>query len=130
MSNFNTKECCFCLDSIDKVNYSITKCGHIVHTSCLVHWIKIGKDTCPLCRSVLIDETVNNMDNPIIIYSHIIDSLNRSSAYIYFVTFMWIITILITYIFNTFRIGIILISASCFIFTLIKFFSIRLSFIH
>tara|TARA_Y100000590_G_scaffold283865_1_gene319408 strand:+ start:110 stop:445 length:336 start_codon:yes stop_codon:yes gene_type:complete len=39
------------------VDNTITKCGHSIHTSCLIKWIRTGKNTCPLCRDALIDET-------------------------------------------------------------------------
>lgn len=47
--------CCCCLENINKRDNSITSCGHHMHTSCLVHWIRTGKHTCPLCREALIE---------------------------------------------------------------------------
>ena len=35
------------------------KCGHVIHTSCLIPWGRI-KDTCPLCRSKEFDPPVLN----------------------------------------------------------------------
>ena len=55
------EQCCCCLENINKVNNTVTKCGHSIHTSCLIKWIRIGKNTCPLCRDALIDDETNSL---------------------------------------------------------------------
>ncbi len=42
-------ECCVCLSLIKNKNYLI--CGHMVHKKCI---IKSGKNECPICRKVVL----------------------------------------------------------------------------
>ena len=58
-SDIDIKQCCCCLENINKVNNTITKCDHSIHTSCLIKWIRTGKNTCPLCRGSLTDDKLN-----------------------------------------------------------------------
>lgn len=41
--------CLICTDDVDK-DASVCKCGHVFHTECLQHWLKMNK-TCPQCRT-------------------------------------------------------------------------------
>ncbi len=34
-SNIDIEQCCCCLDNINKVNNTVTKCGHSIHLTCL-----------------------------------------------------------------------------------------------
>ena len=48
--------CCCCLEKINDVDVSITKCCHRMHTGCLILWAKTKEDRtvkCPVCRTVL-----------------------------------------------------------------------------
>jgi len=56
----SNQTCSICLESITNVNYSITKCNHMFHTSCLTKWFIIGEHSCPLCRTKLIKKKINN----------------------------------------------------------------------
>ena len=52
-------QCCCCLDDLKDTDkdVSITKCGHRMHTSCLIKWVSTSRNkTCPLCRSNMIDD--------------------------------------------------------------------------
>ena len=60
-SDIDIEQCCCCLDNINKVNNTVTKCGHSIHTSCLIKWIRTGKNTCPLCRDTLTDKETNSL---------------------------------------------------------------------
>ena len=55
--------CSVCLDIIESKDYSVTKCGHKFHTSCLLQWARTGKTSCPLCRGCMFDEDDVNGDN-------------------------------------------------------------------
>lgn len=58
------EECCpVCLEKIDfSKDYTVTKCGHKFHTSCLLESVKI-KNTCPMCREVLVEKKEINIDS-------------------------------------------------------------------
>ena len=45
--------CCICMEALSMPCTGLTKCGHIMHSSCLLQWQKrVGVNlTCPLCRS-------------------------------------------------------------------------------
>lgn len=43
-------ECSICMDLIKDDKYK-TKCNHKFHRDCIDSWKKIGKNTCPLCRT-------------------------------------------------------------------------------
>mgnify|MGYP001204756129 CR=1 FL=1 len=60
-SDIDIEQCCCCLENINKVNNTITKCGHSIHTSCLIKWVRTGKNTCPLCRDTLTDKETNSL---------------------------------------------------------------------
>ncbi|GAB6028311.1 hypothetical protein CHUAL_002484 [Chamberlinius hualienensis] len=43
--------CTICWDAVDfNTNPSVTKCGHLFHNSCILLWLKTGKN-CPQCRT-------------------------------------------------------------------------------
>ena len=53
-------DCCICLDQpVDPV---MLKCGHYFHHDCVTRWIDEGKNTCPICRS-LIDDTIEETNS-------------------------------------------------------------------
>ena len=52
--------CSICLEDITNINSSITKCNHQFHSNCLIKWIIIGNQHCPLCRTKLIKQGVFN----------------------------------------------------------------------
>ena len=59
-------QCCCCLDDLKEKDkdMSLTKCGHRMHTSCLIKWVSSGKNkTCPLCRSNMIEDDDNDDNN-------------------------------------------------------------------
>ena len=74
-----TLQCCCCFDNLTDIDTSITKCGHRMHTSCLIKWVSSGRNkTCPLCRSNMIDEddVINdNETNPL----SLLDLIPRTS---------------------------------------------------
>lgn len=49
-------ECIICFDDIINKDYSITSCGHIFHTSCLMNWSNRGNALCPMCRKQVFGE--------------------------------------------------------------------------
>ena len=56
----NEKKCPICLDIIYLYDRCNTKCLHEFHTSCL---LKIKKNECPLCRSKLYDEDIEDIED-------------------------------------------------------------------
>ncbi|KAJ4842127.1 hypothetical protein Tsubulata_048390 [Turnera subulata] len=47
------QECAICSDNIVKGEKNISlPCNHSFHTHCILAWFE-GRDTCPLCRSIL-----------------------------------------------------------------------------
>ena len=60
VNEFENNICSICLDNIGKIDIMITKCNHVFCASCMLKHSKIS-DTCPLCRTVLIEQhtTVN-----------------------------------------------------------------------
>ena len=58
-------QCCCCLDDLTDIDTSITKCGHRMHTSCLIKWVSSGRNkTCPLCRSNMIEDDDDETNPP------------------------------------------------------------------
>jgi len=61
MSDTEPNQCSICLtevDDIDKNKYRL-KCKHLFHIDCLMEWVFTNeKDTCPLCRSSVIEKIV------------------------------------------------------------------------
>src|SRR6056300_1331717 len=39
------------------------KCGHRFHDRCIVRWFQTGHHTCPLCRSVLSEDTLSDNEH-------------------------------------------------------------------
>lgn len=62
--------CPVCLDAFDTKLPTVTpsECGHRAHTACLERWkIKCVKMTCPVCRTELTGDLVNDeMTNPVV----------------------------------------------------------------
>ena len=55
--------CSICISPIDRDNSKqILKCGHYFHHDCVTRWIDEGKNTCPICRS-LIDDTIEETNS-------------------------------------------------------------------
>ena len=38
-------------------------CGHRFHDRCIVRWFQTGHHTCPLCRSVLSEDTLSDNEH-------------------------------------------------------------------
>jgi hypothetical protein len=57
-------ECPICTEKFDDVNnnFCSTPCHHIFHTSCLLKALK-EKNTCPICRNILLEEPLD-VDEP------------------------------------------------------------------
>ena len=60
-------KCAICLvdfEQGDKVTQLKCNAGHIFHTECIIGWIQMGKNTCPICRAPIenIDELRNMME--------------------------------------------------------------------
>jgi hypothetical protein len=53
-------ECPICYENQEMVNVSVTRCGHVLHTSCLLMATWRSND-CPMCRTVLA-RSENNSD--------------------------------------------------------------------
>jgi hypothetical protein len=45
-------ECPICMDALEMVNITVTKCGHSFHASCLLRSVEDSSD-CPMCRRQL-----------------------------------------------------------------------------
>lgn len=56
-------ECSICLDEIESgKNKLVTECGHMFHTSCLLKNASINGFGCPMCRTVLAEEEVEEAE--------------------------------------------------------------------
>ena len=51
MTHMNRQECCFCIESINKEDAVVLKCGHIFHKNCIDLNHKYSKQ-CPLCKKL------------------------------------------------------------------------------
>lgn len=71
--------CSICLESIN-TNTTYTICNHKFHHSCLSTWIQ-NNNTCPLCRTQLIDNTpkIDILDRLLDLSIQEIESLSLSS---------------------------------------------------
>jgi hypothetical protein len=47
-------ECPICYEPMDMVNFTVARCGHMYHSSCIFKALDFNTD-CPLCRVQLID---------------------------------------------------------------------------
>jgi hypothetical protein len=48
------ENCGVCLEKLDVSNLSKkTNCSHFFHKDCILKWLKIGKNSCPICRKNL-----------------------------------------------------------------------------
>lgn len=52
LSYYEPGECSICMESIGKIQYIKTVCGHTYHNRCLTKW-KNKCNKCPLCREPL-----------------------------------------------------------------------------
>ena len=53
------EECCICFEELGKTNITTTPCGHIFCFKCIIKCLDI-KNTCPYCRVVLKEESIDN----------------------------------------------------------------------
>jgi hypothetical protein len=53
-------ECIICYNQLDNDDIK-QECGHSFHTLCLYKWI-LESDTCPICRSTLINKNKFKID--------------------------------------------------------------------
>jgi len=61
------QQCSICLQNLNIGNLIKTNCGHFFHHTCLASWINNqNRNTCPICRSVILLENVNNNESDII----------------------------------------------------------------
>lgn len=49
VTNNKNEECCICLDTNNTELWSMLRCGHKFHSSCISTWLHTHK-TCPICR--------------------------------------------------------------------------------
>ncbi len=49
VSNNQNEECCICMDSDNKNQWSMLLCGHKFHGECISQWLR-SNQTCPICR--------------------------------------------------------------------------------
>jgi hypothetical protein len=52
MSNQNTQECPICFEVVGEINRTVTECGHVFCTKCLLRSYDLNT-ACPCCRYVL-----------------------------------------------------------------------------
>lgn len=56
----SNSECAICISSSNKTK-CVTKCKHVFHISCLKRWLSTN-NTCPICRTPLVEKTDNITD--------------------------------------------------------------------
>jgi len=54
-----TNDCGICLEPCN----SMTLCNHNFHVECMIKWINTGNFQCPVCRTLLNDESHRNNTN-------------------------------------------------------------------
>lgn len=61
-------QCCICLDDINENNKIKLKCNHEFHLNCI---LINNKNSCPLCRQIIIDHDycLNNHNNNLYFYT-------------------------------------------------------------
>ena len=66
------EECSCCLNKINtNNNYTITKCGHKFHSTCIFAALK-QKNSCPLCRKTLYINICDFEDDDTLNYENIV----------------------------------------------------------
>lgn len=74
----SSKECPICMEPIQSINYSVTKCNHTFCTSCLLK-NSLRSGLCPMCRTDLSEDRNTLkifMDNKEEIIKRSLDSFN------------------------------------------------------
>lgn len=56
------KECSICYEELEIKTAHVTGCKHSFHKECIKKWLSV-KDTCPICRDLLITRTLINNTN-------------------------------------------------------------------
>jgi hypothetical protein len=57
-NNEKLNKCCICLDNITNIKTIKFGCNHQFHSNCILDWIKRDNNRCPLCREIIIDESL------------------------------------------------------------------------
>ena len=63
--NENFEKCVICMEKyVINDEVKTLPCFHLFHKDCIEHWLKAGKDTCPICKNkVNIDELENDFND-------------------------------------------------------------------
>ena len=54
-------ECPICYEELKMVNFTVTRCGHTFHSSCIFNALEMGED-CPMCRTQLVALRIDDED--------------------------------------------------------------------
>ena len=54
-------ECAVCMELINDTDKIILKCGHKFHATCMFSSIMTNNYKCPLCRTIIIEKSNNNV---------------------------------------------------------------------
>ena len=66
MNGIEEPECSICFNKIGERNKCITPCGHSFCFTCIIEVIRHDNNTCPNCRALFIEETIQeNIINPL-----------------------------------------------------------------
>jgi len=53
--------CCICVDKFeDTDDVSVTPCGHLYHSPCILKWIRQKKSSCPVCRERIEEKSLKS----------------------------------------------------------------------
>ena len=63
MNSKNECECCICMDNINDTNYTLTQCGHVFHSSCIIKNLFNNGFSCPMCRFKFEENNKKNLLN-------------------------------------------------------------------
>ena len=56
-------ECSICLNDISSpTKFKSTDCKHCFHKECMKEWISHGKQTCPNCRTIINQKTLEKLN--------------------------------------------------------------------
>lgn len=57
------QECSICMETCQTIKHSLlTTCNHVFHKKCITKWSK-NKPECPLCRTYLLEETIDETED-------------------------------------------------------------------
>jgi hypothetical protein len=71
-------ECSICLNVISSpTKFKSIDCKHCFHEKCIKEWISHGKKTCPNCRAIINQKTLEKLNGGVVIKKEILLQLQQ-----------------------------------------------------